>query len=60
MITTIERDDLFPLCPHCKKEITTVWFRQLKPDLGKRCVYFCPQCRACLGISHRKGLIMGM
>ena len=59
MITFEKREDEKPICPHCKKEITHVWYREIKGDLGKRCLYFCPGCRACLGVSHRKGLTFG-
>jgi len=60
MISFEKKDDVTPLCPHCKKELATVWYRELKGDLGKRCVYFCPKCKACLGVSQRKGLTMGL
>jgi hypothetical protein len=59
MITVEERQELWPICPYCKKEIERLWFRKLPKDMGKRCLYFCPNCRSCLGISHRKGLTMG-
>ena len=59
MIAFQQREDINPVCPHCKQEITQVYFRQLKGDLGKRSLYFCPKCRACLGVSHRKGLTFG-
>ncbi len=59
MITFTKNNEVLPICPHCKKELTQVWFRELKRDLGKRCLYYCPACRCCLGISHRKGLTMG-
>ncbi|MBN2227662.1 MAG: hypothetical protein JW763_09890 [candidate division Zixibacteria bacterium] len=59
MITFMQKDDVRPVCPHCKKEIDAVWFRTMKGDLGKRCVYFCPICRSVLGVSHRKGLTFG-
>ena len=29
------------------------------PFLGKRYVYFCPNCKSVLGVSHRKGFWMG-
>jgi hypothetical protein len=59
MIPTQEREDLFPLCPHCKAEIKVVWFRELESLFGKRYIYFCPSCRSVLGVSHRKGFWMG-
>jgi len=60
MIAFDRREDVRPICSHCKKDIMGVWFRELKGDLGKRCIYFCPECRSCLGVSQRKGLTMGL
>lgn len=60
MIQFEHRSDVFPTCPHCKKDLERVYYREMKGDLGKRCLYFCPKCRATLGISHRKGLTMGL
>ncbi len=60
MIVVEKKEDVAPICPHCKKELEKVYFQEFKGDLGKRCVYFCPVCRACLGVSHRKGLTMGL
>jgi len=57
MIAFEKKDEVTPICPHCKKELTNVWFQQIKGDLGKRCIYFCPQCKSSLGVSHRKGLV---
>jgi hypothetical protein len=60
MLTFEKNDDVAPVCPHCKAKIESIWYRDLKGDLGKRCVYFCSSCHAVIGISHRKGLTMGM
>jgi hypothetical protein len=60
MIGFEQKDDVKPICPHCRKEISSVWFRATKGDLGKRSLYFCPQCKAVLGVSHRKGLTFGI
>ena len=60
MITSEKKEDVIPICPHCKSELTKLWFQELEKDLGKRCLYFCPECRSCLGVSHRKGLTMGL
>ena len=54
-----ERRDIEPVCPHCKTPIARIYFRQLAGLLGKRYVYFCSSCQACLGVSHRKGFFMG-
>ena len=59
MIAFQEREDLYPVCPHCKAEVRDIFFRAFKGDLGKRCIYFCPHCRATLGVSQRKGLTFG-
>ncbi len=60
MMTAEKREDVTPLCPHCRKNLTRVWYRELEPDLGKRLIYFCPECRCCLGVSHRKGITFGL
>ncbi len=59
MINLETNNNAEPLCPHCSSELRTVWMRELKSVLGKRYVYFCSQCRKVLGISHRKGFLMG-
>ena len=59
MIMFEQKENENPKCPHCHKEINTVWFRDLKGDLGKRSLYFCPSCKSVLGVSHRKGLTFG-
>jgi hypothetical protein len=56
MIAFEKNEEVTPVCPHCKKELTKVCYQQLKGDLGKRCIYFCPECKSSLGISHRKGI----
>ena len=60
MTTIEEQKKMLPFCPHCTSELAELWLRALKGDMGKRCIYFCPKCRSCLGISHRKGLTMGL
>ena len=59
MIDLEARDDVRPICPHCSAELKTLWMQELQSVLGKRYVYFCPQCRKVLGVSHRKGFFMG-
>lgn len=59
MIMFERREDVAPICPYCKKPLRNVWYRELKVDLGKRSLYFCPECKSCLGVSHRKGLTFG-
>ncbi|MGB8951563.1 MAG: hypothetical protein WCC06_02695 [Candidatus Aminicenantales bacterium] len=59
MIETVEKNDLMPICPHCKTELHKLYFQKLTSLFGKRFIYFCPNCRSVLGVSHRKGFWMG-
>ena len=59
MIELEQNDDVDPICPHCEAPVTTVWFRELKGIFGRRYLYFCAACRKVLGVSHRKGFLMG-
>jgi len=59
MLNLKEKNDQYPVCGHCKKEIDTIFFRKLRTILGQRYVYFCSNCRAVMGVSHRKGFWMG-
>ena len=59
MINLEMRDDIQPICPHCAKELRTLWMHILRGILGKRYIYFCPDCHKVLGVSHRKGFWMG-
>ena len=54
-----QKDSVQPKCPHCSTEIRRIWFQEIKSTLGKRYVYFCPSCSSALGVSHRKGFLMG-
>jgi uncharacterized protein with PIN domain len=53
------REDVRPICPHCSAELQTIWTQELRGFMGRRYVYFCPECRKVLGVSHRKGFFMG-
>jgi hypothetical protein len=59
MINCIETEVETPLCPHCEKPLRELLSRKLKSFFGVRYVYFCPQCKKTLGITHRKGFWMG-
>jgi hypothetical protein len=59
MLNLLKKDDARPICPHCQEELGQVWFRELSGVAGRRYVYFCSVCRKVLGISHRKGFLMG-
>ena len=52
MIAFEKNEQVIPICPHCKKELTKVQFQQIKGDLGKHRIYFCLQCRSTLGVSQ--------
>ncbi len=59
MLPVEEKNDVTPVCPHCGKELAKVWCHELESLFGKRYIYFCPECRKVLGVSHRKGFWMG-
>jgi uncharacterized protein with PIN domain len=59
MMPLERKEDVQPVCPHCETELSKVWMRELESVLGKRYIYFCPNCRKVLGVSHRKGFWMG-
>lgn len=59
MIPCEERNDITPVCPHCQAPIVRVQCRMIGSVLGKRYIYFCPNCLKVLGVSHRKGFWMG-
>ena len=59
MVELEERNDLLPICPHCKTEINRVYFQELRGALGKRYIYYYPNCRSVIGVTHRKGFWMG-
>lgn len=59
MLNLVQRDDVDPICPYCQATIRNLAFRELSSVLGRRYVYFCEQCRAVLGVTHRKGFWMG-
>jgi len=59
MVNLEAKENVEPVCPHCSCELRTVWIRELRSTFGRRYIYFCPNCRKVLGVSHRKGLWMG-
>jgi uncharacterized protein with PIN domain len=59
MIEMQQKRDVSPLCPHCEAELRTIWMQELSGFFGRRYVYYCPECRKVLGLSHRKGFFMG-
>ncbi len=59
MMPLERKEDVQPVCPHCATELPKVWMQELEGILGKRYLYFCPNCRKVLGVTHRKGFWMG-
>ncbi|MBD3265926.1 hypothetical protein GF373_04595 [bacterium] len=59
MIQLEEQNAVYPICPHCNAEIRRISMQQIDSFMGKRYVYFCPECRKVLGVTHRKGFWMG-
>jgi hypothetical protein len=59
MVELRQAGNINPVCPHCSAEVGAVLFQELRGFLGKRFIYFCSECRAVLGVSHRKGFWMG-
>jgi uncharacterized protein with PIN domain len=49
------RENEYPKCPHCEREIKEVVVRQIDKKLfyvEKRQIYFCPHCRKTLGVGQ--------
>ena len=59
MLGVEQRNDIVPICPHCETALGSIQCQELQGLLGKRYVYFCPECKKVLGVSHRKGFWMG-
>ena len=59
MLDLERADGIDPMCPHCSTVLSRVLFQELRAFLGRRFIYFCSNCRAVLGVSHRKGFWMG-
>jgi predicted RNA-binding Zn-ribbon protein involved in translation (DUF1610 family) len=50
----VDREDLFPLCPHCGKELTEIHRKSKGSGLivGRNSVFFCPHCKKVLGFGQ--------
>jgi hypothetical protein len=59
MLELERNDEVSPKCPHCSEVLPKLWFQEISGVLGRRYIYFCPACRSVLGVSHRKGFLMG-
>lgn len=51
-----ERD---PVCPHCEVTLSQVAARPLGLPWGAAFLVYCPSCFKTLGVTHRKGNMMG-
>ena len=54
--TTVKRDDLAPICPHCEKALAEVYVKSQGLGLvqAKNNIYFCPHCRKVLGFGQSR------
>ena len=59
MIRVEEKYDVHAKCPHCEKELRTVYTQKMETTFGVRFLYFCSYCKKVLGVTHRKGFWMG-
>ena len=59
MIRLESKEDVTPVCPHCSGQLDAVWMRERRGFLGRRYLYFCCHCHKVLGVTHRKGFLMG-
>lgn len=59
MVNIVERNDVNLVCLHCKTDLADIFTQKFYGFFGKRYIYFCPNCKAVLGVSHRKGFWMG-
>ena len=59
MLQLEQRDDICPVCPHCEEELAGIYMTEIQSVLGRRYVYFCPNCRKVLGVAQRKGYLAG-
>ncbi|MCX6829941.1 MAG: hypothetical protein NT002_11765 [candidate division Zixibacteria bacterium] len=51
-----ERDDLFPVCPHCGAVLNEIYMRTKGVPIftADNCVYFCPHCLKVLSIARSR------
>ena len=56
-LNVVTRDDLNPLCPHCEREITEVYYKAKGAGwflFPRSAIYFCPHCRKVLGFAQSR------
>jgi len=59
MITIEEQFEKHPVCPFCSTQIDKLFTSEIRSFLGRRYIYYCSKCLKVLGLSHRKGFLMG-
>jgi len=53
----VRREDLKPVCPHCDKALSEVYYRARGAGwfvFPRSALYFCPHCRKVLGVGQSK------
>ena len=55
-LNVVKRNDLMPVCGHCKKELDEVFTKTKGTGFveGKNVLYFCPHCRKVLGFGQSR------
>ena len=54
--TTVKRNDLVPVCPHCSQELPEVYYRGAGSGFveGRDVVFFCPHCSKVIGVGQSR------
>jgi uncharacterized protein with PIN domain len=52
MLLLQEREDVQPVCPHCGVALDRLYYHRIRQMVTARRIYFCPECRKVLGVSH--------
>ena len=53
----VRRDDLDPVCPHCDRKLTEIYYKARGPGwflFPKNTIYFCPYCHKVLGLGQSR------
>jgi hypothetical protein len=60
MLLLEEREDLQPECPHCGVALDRIFYHRTRQMITARRIFFCPECRKVLGVSHDGNPWMGI
>jgi uncharacterized protein with PIN domain len=52
MLKLEETEELWPVCPHCEATLECLLYRRIRQAITSRRVYFCPECRKVVGVTH--------